>query len=56
MLNVNFSTTSSEAAALLNQHQGRLADYLQNQLGGSVRVNLEDKGGFRWRRREVPST
>jgi type III secretion system needle length determinant len=44
VLNVNFSTTSSEAAALLNQHQGRLANYLQNQLGGSVRVNLEDKG------------
>jgi type III secretion system needle length determinant len=44
VLNVNFSTSSSEAAALLNQHQGRLANYLQNQLGGSVRVNLEDKG------------
>ena len=44
VLNVNFSTSSSEAAALLNQHQGRLASYLQNQLGGSVRVNLEDKG------------
>lgn len=44
VLNVNFSTTSSEAATLLNQHQGRLANYLQNQLGGSVRVNLEDKG------------
>jgi type III secretion system needle length determinant len=44
VLNVNFSTSSSAAAALLNQHQGRLANYLQNQLGGSVRVNLEDKG------------
>ena len=44
VLNVNFSTSSSEAAALLNQHQGRLANYLQDQLGGSVRVNLEDKG------------